>query len=494
MSIRVEINQIDRSSNISWNGLSIVKNLTSLVDTGSFKLIKISDGYIPSVADEVEIYQDSEKIFGGYIIGISEDLNMIEGGNYTINFQDYTYKLAGTLVAKSFEGKTGKEIIDELFTEFAPDFNTDNVVCNKLIDKIVFNNAYLSDCLTRISKIIGYEWYVDANKNVYFFQRFSLIAPFGLTDTNGNYVYKSLKRTIDATQIANQIKVRGGMGTESNLFEDTITVNGSETKSLTLPYKFEGLSILVNNVAKVVGIDNIDSFTDKDVLYNYQMDSIRFENNLTDADEVKFSGYKKYPIISVVSDDASINLIGLREKYIVDSTLVNSKTARERAFLELDLAKDAITDCSFSTYESGLETGMRITIASDLRSISELDFIINKITFKTRTPDDFEYSVGCSTARKMGLTEFLKELSMREDTFEEDENAVAEIVKTDRVDLEIDETIEKIGASEVNEDLEVDELVQNSSVEPEWVFTPYAPINIDDQKRGARFDRGAKFV
>ncbi len=495
--IRVKINKVDRSEFINWASLSITKNLTNLVDIGSFQILKVRNGYVPAINEEIEIYIDEEKIFGGYITGIKEDLDIVDGGRYTVNFQDYTYELAGILIAKSFESKTGKEIIDELFAEFAPTFNTDNVVCDSVINKIVFNNAYLSDCLTRISKIIGYEWYVDQYKNVHFFQRFSLSAPFNLTDISGNYVYKSLKRTIDATQIANQVKVRGGLGTETSTFTDVITVSGDETKTFKLPYKFANLQVWLDTgggyVEQNVGVDNIDDFTTNDVLYNYQSDSIRFENNLVAGTLVKFAGNKKYPVMAILADDASIALIGLREKYIVDNSLTDAQTTRERASLELDLSKDAITDCSFSTYQTGLETGMRITIGSDLRGVSELDFIINKIVFKTRTIEDFEYLITCSTARKMGLTEFLKELSMRGDVFEEEDTAVAEIIKTTREDLEIDETVEAVGASEVFDDLEIDELIQDSNVEPIWVFTPYSPTSISDTKRGARFDVGAKF-
>ncbi len=483
--IRVEINNIDRSEAVNWSSLTITKNLTSLVDVGSFQILKVQDGYSPEINQEVEIYKDDDKIFGGYITGIKEDLSVVDGGYYLINFQDYIYELSGILIAKSFENKTGKEIIDELFVEFAPSFNTDNVVCNTVINKIVFNNAYLSDCLTRISKIIGYEWYIDQNKNVHFFQRFSLVAPFNLTDTNGNYVYKSLRRTIDATQIANQVKVRGGLGTETSMFEDVITVSGDETRTFKLPYKFANLQVWLDTgtgyVEQNVGIDNIDDFTTDDVLYNYQSDSIRFENSLDTGTLIKFAGNKKYPVMAIVSDDASIALIGLREKYIVDNSLIDAKTTRERAFLELDLAKEAITDCSFSTYQDGLETGMRITINSELRDISELDFIINKVVFKTRTPEDFEYAITCSTARKMGLTEFLKELAMRGDVFEEEDTAVAEIIKTVREDLEIDETIEKIGAYEINEELEIDETTQKNEFEPTWVLSPYVPTEFGSE-------------
>ncbi len=515
MEIRVEINKVDRSNLINWANLNITKNLTSLVDTCLFQITKIQDGYIPSIYDEVEIYNSAEvdydssivdyddpntpydgtstKLFGGFITSINEDLSIVDGGIYQITCQDYTFKLAGILVAKSYTNKTGAEIINDIISEFAPEFDTVDVVCDSVINKIVFNQVNISDCLTRLSKIIGYEWYVGASKDIHFFKRFSLIAPVSLTDTNGSYIYKTLKRTIDGTQVANQVKVRGGMGTETTLFDDTITVNGSDTLALVLPYRFSDFKVYLNGVEQNVGIDNIDDFTNFDVLYNYQDYSMRFENNLASGDLVRYTGYKKYPVMAVVSDEESIALIGLREKMIVDNTLENATTARERAFLELELSKDSITDCSFNTYQAGLETGMRLTVGSDLRNINELDFIITKVVFKTRTPADFQYSVSCSTARKMGLTEFLKELATRGDVFTEDETEVAEIIKSDLSEIQIEEDIQAITASEDNANYQVEELIQNSDVEPIWVWGYYIPTGTNDPKRMGRFDRGAKW-
>lgn len=496
--IKVDINNIDKSSIIDWRSLSIQKELTNLVDTCSFSILKNKDSYLPEIADEIEIYNDTEKIFGGYITEISEDLNQVEGGYAKIHCQDYTYGLSGILVADSYTGETAKDIIDDLVSEYVSDFTTTNVVAPTTIAKIVFNQVSVADCLTRISKIIGYEWYVDVNKDIHFFQRFSLSAPFNLTDTGGNYIYKTLKRTIDGTQIANQIKVRGGTGTETALFDDTITVKGNETLTFKLPYKFADLQVWVDSgaglVEQTVGIDNIHDFTSHDVLYNYQLDSIRFENTLNDGDEVKFAGYKKYPVMAIVSDDASINLIGLRERLVVDNTLENATTARERAFLELELAKDAITDCSFRTYESGLECGMTITVGSEKREVDELDFIINKIRFQTRTPEEFEYTVDCSTARKMGLTQFLKELATRGDSFREDDSEVAEQIKTDWQEFQIEEEIESIGASEVFEDLEIEEDSLLTETEPLWVLAPYHPTSLSDTKRAGQLSNSFKLT
>jgi hypothetical protein len=498
--IALKLNNIDISSLIQWQSLSANQQLTSQVDTASFTYRKTDNKeLIPATSDEIEIFDGDDKIFGGMIVSIAEQSDMSEGQVYSVTCQDYSYEFDSLLVAKSFTDKNGGEIIQELFAEYATEFDVSDVICNYPITRIVFNQIKLSECLERLSKIMDYEWYVDPNKKLFFFQRFSQEAPFELTDTNGNYVYKSLQRTIDGSLVSNQVKIRGGLGVESNLFEDIITVSGDDTKTFKLPYKFA--SLVEDNLIWLntgggytqldVGIDNVDSFDDYDVLYNYQMDMIRFENSLNDGDLIKFQGYKKFPVMAIASDEDSINTFGLREKLIRDSTIEDTVMARKRAMIELEIYKDNISDCNFRTYTKGLRTGMRLKVASDIRGISELDFIIDKISFRTRTPDEFEYNIHCSTARKYGLVEFLRNLfrGVVPDNFKEDEKEVAEIIKTDNQTINIEETIEAVSPKVDEEDVTIEETINNYDFEPDWVLADYIPQTPDDPKRNGLLSR-----
>lgn len=493
--IRIEINNVDKSSLINWQSVSVSQNLTSQIDTAQFQYRKTNNkDLVPQSNDDVKIYDGDECIFGGRIVKVDSKADIAEGELYNINCSDYSYEFNGILVAKSYEDMSGKEIIDALFTEFAPDFNTDNVICDYPITRIVFNQIKLSECLERLSKIADYEWYVSPDKKIYFFQRFSNDAPFNLTDTNGNYIYKTLQSTIDSSLIANQVKVRGGMGVETSIFTDGITVIGDETKTFKLPYKFQNLSILLNDIEQDVGIDNINDFTDYDVLYNYQMDTIRFENSLNDADIITFSGNKKFPVMAIASDDDSISMFGLREKLVRDSTIEDTITARQRAMIELDTYKNNISSCQFDTRTNGLRTGMRISITSNIRNLSEFDFIIDKITFKTDSPSSFKYSVSCSTARKYGMVEFLRALfrGTTPDHFKEDEKEVAEIIKTDNQKINIIEEIEAVSPKLDEQSVEITEQIDQFDFEPTWVLANYIPTSPDDTKRNGLLDRTMK--
>ena len=487
--ITVEINSIDKSDKILWETLSVSSRLTSQVDSANFVMIEK-----PDVSDEIVIKDNGTKIFGGFIVGVNEDLATVDKTNYVVECKDYTHKLDGILIQRSYVDTNAETIIKDLIDDNAPEFNTDNVVSVYPITKIVFNQIPLTECLRRLAGIMDYEFYIDPDKNLHYFQRFTRTAPYNLTDTSGTYIYKSVRRNIDATQIANLVRVRGGFASESSLTGDSTTIKGDESKTVKLPYKYSNLSVWLNTglgeVEQVVGIDNIDSFTDKDVLYNYQMDTLRFENNLSDGDIVRFEGYKKFLVMAEVEDVESVAQFGRREKLVRDSTIEDTITARQRARMELETYKDKISDLNFKTYNSGLLCGQVIRYSSEKRDVSELDFIIDKISFRTRTPFEFEYTVNATTTRKYGLIEFLRKLAegRTPDHFEENEKEVLERIEIVSGRIQVAEKIEAVLPRIIEGELTITEAIETLDIDPEWVLAWYLPTGPEDPKRMGHLD------
>lgn len=496
--ITVNINSTDRTSLIIWNSLSVDQNLTSLVDNASFSIRKMDGNFTPDINDEVEIFDGSDKIFGGKIINIQESVESGGGGLlFSIQCVDYSYDLDGVLVAETYESMTIEDIIDSIITDYAPaGFTTTNVECTFEISKVVFNQVPITTCLKRLADLVKYEWYIDPDKDIHFFAKESLNAPFDLTDDSGNYVYKSLLRTIDGTQVANQVKVRGGLATETNLYTDVITVSGNESLSVKLPFKFANLAVRLDTgggyVAQTVGAMFLNTFDEGyDVLYSYQDDSIQWETALSDGDLVEFSGYKKYPVMAIATDDVSVAEYGLREKLIKDTSIEDQTLARKRAIAELEVYKDEISDAKFRTYTSGLRAGMIIGLTSTLRDTDTV-FLIKKLTMKPVDPNTFIYNADVVTTKKYDLVELLQKLMEVEDD-KIDPNEVAEVIKTDIVTVSISELIEAIAAIEdlatiiITEDIEKDPL--GAGVAPEWVLAPYIPSPWPtDPKREGRLD------
>ncbi len=493
--IILKINSTDRSSLVVRDSLEINQILTSQVDTAVFLLRKYgSRSVVPTVGDDIGIFQDTTKIFGGTITSVNEtEISTADGLVYEVKVTDYTFLLDSKLVSETYSSQTVAYIINDLLTKYASGFTSVNVSSTFSITKIVFNQVPISQCIKRLADVLRYDWYVDENKDIHFFSKFTNSAPYNLTDTSGNYVNETLERSIDGTQIANTVKVRGGEY-DGATYTDKITVNGNNSKTFTLPYKFSNLAITVNGVSKTVGIDNIDSFPAKDVLYNFTEKIIRFNAVLADGDQIQFSGNPKVPVLAIASDPASIALYGAKEKLIRDTTIQDLAVARKRAGAEVDTYKDPISSLKFDTYTAGLRTGMVINLTSTRRG-ANVDFIISSVDFKARTLNDFTYSVDVVTTRQFGLIELLQQI-LQPDPQQADDAEVAETIKTDTAEVTIDELITTLSPYQDFVTVTLAESILNdplgAGVEPLWVLADYTPTSQTDTKRMGRLDYSLK--
>lgn len=482
--IQVLIENIDRTASITARTLVVEQALTSEVDTARFNIKKIeSSDYEPVVGHEVAVFDGVDKIFGGRIVGYKQKaMTEAAGLIYEVECVDYGSGLNSILVTKVYENKTIAEIATDIIASFAPGYTANNVSGSFVVGKIVFNQQPIGQCLKKLADIVKYEWYVDPNKDLYLFPKFSNSAPFDLTDTSGNFIRKTILRSVDGSQVVNQVKVIGGQG-DGELYTDTITVSGNETKAFVLPYQFSELQIWVNSgtgdVAKTVGIDGTDDETLFDCVYNFQQSTIRFQVELSDGDQLKFSGLPRIPVMSIVKDTGNILQFGLKEKLIKEASIIDMDTARKRARAELAAYKNPADNISFETYQTGLRAGMVIGVNSSLRNLAK-SYLIKRLTFKQYTSDTFSYKADIETVSKYSLIEVLQRI-LNPDAGTIDDSMIAETIETDLSDIEITELIQSIAATNNLELVESTESVNYDpigiGVEPIWVLGPYAPTS-----------------
>ncbi len=500
MSVVVKINTVDKSDEVDFSSLSVTQNLTSQVDTATFLIRKYgARTTVPAFDDDIEIYDGAEKIFAGKILKVSEVVESGGGGVvYKVDCVDHTYEFDKRLVSRTYENKTIKEIIDDIVTSYAATFTTNNVASNFPIDKIVFNQVAPSACLKKLADILRFDWYIDADKDIHFFDKFTNAAPFDLTDDSGNFVYETLQRSLDGSQVVNRVKVRGG---EYNgvAYTDIITVKGNDSKSFKLPYKFANLAIRLDTgggwVAKNVGIDFIDDFgASVDVLHNYQDQTIRFASALADGNKIEFTGNPKVRVLAIAEDPASIALYGRVEKLLRDDSIKDNAVARRRASAELYAYANTIIDAKFKTYTAGLRSGMVMNVSSIRRS-SDDDLLIKTIVFSMVDPLSFGYNVSLISTKRYDLIDLLQKI-LEPAPMDSDESETSEEIFTDTQEIRITEEIEFVTPVEADEDITITENIElnplGAGVEPTWVFGPYSPTGQDDPKRPGRFDYSFK--
>lgn len=494
MSVVVKINSVDISANIDWRTFQVKSILNNQVDTANFQILNPGvKGINIEFDDDVEVLDQGDKIFGGKVLKVKGvAVSGAADEKIIVKCVDHGYQADRVLVVGTFENQTIGDILSSIVSAAAGSagFTTNNAVSTFVVEKIVFNNITLSNAIKRLAEIVQDDYYWDVNKDLHFFSKEINLAPFSLTDSNGNYVYKSLVRNSDGSQVVSLVKVRGGEF-DANTKTDTITVNGNVTKSFNLPNRMSNLTIELNTVSQTVGVDGEDSFDDFDVLHNFADQSFEFENALSDADLIEWSGNPRTRVLSAAEDPVSKAQFGVIEKLIRDDGIKSNTVARQRASAELFAYASEVIDAKFNTYDSGLRSGMFINAQSTKRDFDD-NLLIKSITFKMVDPNNFRYFVDCVSTKRVEFLDILRKI-IEVEPLDIDETEVAEAIFLDTQEVNIVEEIDMVVPVEADETIgSIDENYildpLGAGVEPDWVLSPYIPTGQADTKRPGRLD------
>lgn len=371
------------------------------------------------------------------------------------------------------------------------------VNCSQVVQYVAFNYEQISKCFQQLAELFNFDWYVDYDKCIHFFNKTTNLAPFNLTDTNGKYIFKSLVLNDDISQLRNSIYVRGGEYYGLPYLD--ILTGADGTKYLfNLAYRYRNYSLKVNGEPKTVGIDNLDPPGSHDAYYNYQEKTVRFDpNSIPPADAlIEWTGEPAIPVIIRIKDNSSIQKYGERQFKIIDRSIVSKEAARQRARAELEAYTAGITEGKFDTYEDGLKSGQYIKIQSNIRGIDS-EYIISRVVITFRNCTDCLYNITLITTRTFGVIEFLQKLltdKNKEITINPDE--VLDVVENVMEGVGIQEQVNKSIQKRIEESIGTDELVRKNPWGIgyiEWAFGIFVPTGNNDPRRPYAWDRDSWF-
>lgn len=458
MAVVIKINNIDRTSLIEWPSFTFDAALTNQIDTVSFTL-KLHAGktFKPSLLDDVEIFEDAEKLFGGKIV---ESDGSIDGllQFFQVTCKDHAHEMDSKLVIKVFENTTVDQIIEDIKDEFLPaGFTTTAVTVTTPVAFVSFNYEQPSKVFQQLAELVGADWFVDENKDISFFLKGTATAPFELNDTGGKFVWNSLVLRQDVKNLRNTIFVRGGEF-EGDTFTEEQEADG-DAKVFVQGFRYSNIVVKVNAVGKTVGIDNIDNPASFDVLYNFDEKALKFPSVLTSGDTLTVTGNPQIPVIIKTKDNSSISIFGEFQHKIINKSINSKEGARDRARGEIIAWANTINEGSFETIESGLRVGQQIRINSTIRDINEL-FIISRINTRFKTPTSFTNTVTLMTQRTFGMVEFLQgQLIDKDKEIEIGQDEVLDKIESAFETITINEALVIGAATVIDETITINEVV-----------------------------------
>ncbi len=413
--LQIKLNTTNISSSIDWTSLQWTQVLTKEVDRLEFLIKKTSGKTVPSVGDPIYLLESTDggstwqKLFGGILVERNEK---IVGGvllGYACKCKDFSHTLDGQLVVKRYTNQDPHAIVADIISTYTSGFTTTNVKTGGFnVASIKFNYDQVTQALTNLANQIGWDWYVDPDKDIHFFDEETAVAPFQLDDTGGMFEWASLELNQTIVNLKNQVFVRGGDYSRTFNSSNTIDVYKTDGTQVTFPlaYGYSNITVDLDGSAQTVGVDQKDDPGTVQVLYNFNEKFIRFTSTPATGKTVKVYGDAQIPIIASVRDQVSIATYGLFQQAVINKSITSVAEAQSRAKAELEKYSENVWEGQFKTTQTGLRCGQQLTIVSSLRSLNK-KFKITRVIGKARGSDHLEYQVYLLASGQVSFTDIM---------------------------------------------------------------------------------------
>jgi hypothetical protein len=415
MARQIKIAGIDRWADLIDGTLEIEQVLTSQVDVCSFQV----RGEQPTEGEDVQVI-DSElgTLFAGVIdkVELAQDIWGQEQV-WKVECSDYTAILDRKLVVETYENMAADAIVRDIIAKYGGGvFTTNNVREGApTIEYLTLDYKRPSEALKEIADYVGWDFYVDYNKDVWFFNPASEAAPAPMVLEPGGY-FRNLKHTIDTQGLRNRVYVRGGtMLSDPWTYE--VKADGS-ARAWVLPHKPHDITVKVGGVTKTCGIENVHDESQFDFMMNFEEKYVRCSAQTpTPASGTTLSFTYRYDIdvITMVEDVASQQAIaavqggdGVYEHVIVDDSLTTIDAAEAAGNADLREHANPQVKGSFETEVPGWAPGQLVTINLPDRGIIGT-FLVQKVTITPATHTLWTYRVEYG-GRLLGIADWLQAL------------------------------------------------------------------------------------
>jgi hypothetical protein len=446
--IYITDNGNDISSSVDWKSVDMVSVLTK--ETGTLKF-NIRQGVgqthpaitVPAIGDTVEMFDPSGIIFGGTV---TEREPTVSGLMLTwqVTCTDWGYLLDGMLVKKNYSGVDPSVIAIDIITTFCAGKGisaktTANggyvQVGNFDVPTIQFNYQQPSKALQSLARLIGWDWYIDPNKNLHFFLGDvddnsgggaigdGGLAPIKIDGVSGEVMWNTLDIDNNITNMQNSVYVIGGsypkVFTAANTVDSYQTDGVQQSFPTSYAYTESTIEVTLGGVAQSVGILNqVTDPSTVQVLYDSTNRNIQFTAGAPSSGQtVLIFGQANVPIVANATDAVSIATYGVREGVIVDSKITSVQEAQLRAKAQILQFGHPVYDLKVTTDVPGCRIGQVVYANVPSMGITNYPLIIKRVEATVLVPGAngmLQYQLECIGSDNVTFTDLITTVLQQE--------------------------------------------------------------------------------
>lgn len=210
--VKVLIGGVDRTNDTRLAGVTVTDELNHEPNTAT---LRVDGTTAPVQGQEIKLYAGGvaagTQLFGGHVLSVKATYEAGKPANRVWDCQaiDYTWLLNSRPVLKQYLNQSATAIVNDLLVNFSWGINGAGVAVGlPTVDEITFTNEDLADAITRVMERVGGYWYVDYGKILHAFLTDDVAA--GSITQAVPRTMKNIVQTVDLSQVATRVTVRGG--------------------------------------------------------------------------------------------------------------------------------------------------------------------------------------------------------------------------------------------------------------------------------------------
>jgi len=443
----------DRTDVIDLRSLS----LTDAIGERSalrFSLSDIDGSLTVARGQEVGILLGGETTFGGTIDRIIRRRPGAAKPHriHDIDCVDWHQLADRHLVAESYAeqpaGAIVRDIVDVYLAAEGVFYDASSVQDGPTVRKAVFNYVPASQALEELGELVGFLWWLDADKRIHFVERATYEAPWVLDsdDLVNNLVIEEPR-----DGYRNRQYIRAGQDITDPRIETFVGDGASKTFTLKFPVATQP-TVRVNTVNQTVGIWGVRT-TGYDWYWNKGDPNIKQDDAavpLTEADTLEVTYQGLFPIIVVAEDPTAVlerqaveGGTGIYEAIEDEPNLDDREAALDVAqgFLRKYARLNQII--SFYTHHSGLRPGQILRVNLPDRGLDG-GYLVQEVTLSRLGGEYWRYDVRAVSGETVGgWAQFFRKMARQGRAFVIRENEVLTKLKAVTETLMLSDTLTK---------------------------------------------------
>jgi hypothetical protein len=256
---------------VELGSLSISQSYGSR-DSASFTIYSLDDTYSPAAGDDLGIFVDGTRIFGGKVLSVTRTMqqgttrraNAVQASGYELLLDSQRVNTV------EYVGQKLNDILRDLVNTYAAgdgiDLTSVPAGGGPTVTRVEFSDVRsVSDAITAACEQVSRKWVIDADKKLKTIDVTSGSSLYTIGTSSANVLANTFEVSESLEEYANRITLRMPNAT-TDLQTESFVGDGT-TKQWTLVYPVASVpTVDVNGTAKTIGIDGVD--TGKDFYWN----------------------------------------------------------------------------------------------------------------------------------------------------------------------------------------------------------------------------------